>query len=82
MAKLVYALYDVQEMNLHQFSAGATDLAKDVVSAFLVEKIFPEGGFGEEAEKDFLTEISNSKDVPELFAVMGKYDFRLALMPV
>lgn len=82
MAKIVYALYDVQEANLTQFSADATILAKDAVAAYLTEKIFPNIGITEEASKDLLTELSNAKDIPELLVVLGKYDFQLALMPI
>lgn len=82
MSKIVYALYDVQEMNLTQFSAASGILAKDAVSAYLTEKIFPNIGISDEASKDLLTDISNSKDIPELISCLGKYDFQLALMPV
>jgi len=82
MSKIVYALYDVQEANLTQFSADAVILAKDAVAAYLTEKIFQEIGISEDASKDLLTDISNSQDIPQLISCLGKYDFQLALMPI
>lgn len=82
MAKLAYALYDEHEMKLSQFTADAVILAKDAVSAFLVEKVFPASGTDEEIVKDILTEISGTKDVQQLLIVLNSYDFQLALMPV
>lgn len=81
MAKLIYALYDAQEMTLVQFSADATILAKDAVAAYLTEKVISKT-VEEDWAKDFLTAISNSKDVPELLIVLESYDFKLALMPI
>lgn len=82
MAKLVYALYDVQEMNLSQFTADATILVKDAVSAYMVEKVIPGSSFSEENAKDFLTDISKSASVEELMSVLNTYDFKLAFMPI
>ena len=81
MAQLVYALYDVQEMKLSQFTADASILVKDAVSAYLAEKVLSDC-FADEAAKDLLTALSKSNDVPELLVVLEAYDFKLAITPI
>ena len=81
MAQLVYALYDVQEMKLSQFTADASILVKDAVSAYLAEKVLNDC-FDSEAAKDLLTALSKSNDVPELLVVLEAYDFKLAITPI
>lgn len=83
MKKLAYALYDEHEKKLYPlFTADAVILAKDAVSVYLVEKVFPNTEMGEEIIKDILTQISGTKDIKELLIVLNSYDFQLALMPV
>lgn len=82
MAQLVYALYDVQEMKLSQFTADASILVKDAVSAYLAEKVLNTPYFSSEVAKDILTALSKSNDVPELLVVLEAYDFKLAITPI
>ncbi|QIS79355.1 hypothetical protein HWD31_gp57 [Pantoea phage vB_PagM_SSEM1] len=82
MAQLVYALYDVQEMKLSQFTADASILVKDAVSAYLAEKVLTAPYFSSEVAKDILTALSKSNDIPELLVVLEAYDFKLVFTPI
>lgn len=78
---LAYAVYDCETGELHQFTAEATILAKDVVSAFVTDKVM-DIHWAEDAKKDFLTALSGTKDIEDLKSCMAAYELTLAIMPI
>jgi len=82
MLKYAYALYDVQEMELHIFAANADVLAKDAVSAFLSQTVIPQHWASEEDAQEMLAQISATSGPVQLQDILEAWDFKLAMILV
>lgn len=88
--KIVYSIFDMQELEHHMFATDSEVLAKDAVMAFL-EKIKgnvfassdPQSqALNDETFKSLQTLISATSSFEELSEALVEYDFRLAMLQV
>lgn len=88
--KIVYSIFDMQELEHHMFATDSEVLAKDAVMAFL-EKIKgnvfassdPQSqALNDETFKNIQTLISATTSIEELSEVLVGYDFQLAMLQV
>lgn len=88
--KIVYSIFDMQELEHHMFATDSEVLAKDAVMAFL-EKIKgnvfassdPQSqALNDETFKNLQTLISATTSIEELSEALVGYDFRLAMLQV
>lgn len=85
MGKIVYAVFDNELGQLHQFAVDATILAKDAVNAFMSEKImygWEDDATMVEHKKDILTAISESKSPADLIQTLIGFGFILNMLAV
>jgi len=85
MPKLVYALFDNEVGELHQFATDAAVLAKDAVMAFLETDTFKDWESDEiliEHKKDIQTAISAAKSPQELIQTLVGFGFILNILAV
>lgn len=88
--KIVYSIFDMQELEHHMFATDSEVLAKDAVMAFL-EKIKgnvfassdPQSqALNDETFKNLQTLISATTSIEELSEALVEYDFQLAMLQV
>lgn len=88
--KIVYSIFDMQELEHHMFATDSEVLAKDAVMAFL-EKIKgnvfassdPQSqALNDETFKNLQTLISATTSIEELSEALVGYDFQLAMLQV
>ena len=88
--KIVYSIFDMQELEHHMFATDSEVLAKDAVMAFL-EKIKgnvfassdPQSqALNDETFKNIQTLISATTSIEELSEVLVGYDLQLAMLQV
>lgn len=88
--KIVYSIFDMQELEHHMFATDSEVLAKDAVMAFL-EKIKgnvfassdPQSqALNDETFKNLQTLISATTSIEGLSEALVEYDFQLAMLQV
>jgi len=85
MSKLVFAMFDNENGELHQFAVADTVLAKDAVMAYLETNIMQHWDIDEmlsEHKKDILTQLSAATSPTDVQRIMLGFGFILSLLAV
>lgn len=77
---IVYAIWDNELQELHQFAASPNELAKDVVNAYLA-KAFSDSAY-EEVSKDILTLVSGATSIEDLTEKLFGMGFHLNILAI
>ena len=79
-AHIVYAIWDEELQELHQFAASPNELAKDIVNAYL-DKAFHQQEY-EEFKKDLMTLVSGATSIEDLTEKLAEMGFRLNILAI
>lgn len=80
VSHIVYAIWDSELQEMHQFAASPNELAKDVVNAYIDKAINYEGF--EESKKDIMTGISAATSIEDLTTILFRDGFHLNILAI